>query len=106
MSSRLKRVPAVESDCASLPQWRRTRGVAQALEKRILLSGLGSNWMAGVSDSLPLTQMSIPGTHDTMTGSADFTPGDVIQLVDNKVDSFIKDHIPGVLSDAYYVATF
>jgi len=61
--------------------------------------------MAGVSDSLPLTQMSIPGTHDTMTGSADFTVGDILHLVDDPVDKFISDHVPDLLQDAYSVAT-
>jgi Ca2+-binding RTX toxin-like protein len=106
VSSWLKRVPAVESVRASVPQWRRARGMAQGLERRILLSGLGSNWMAGVSDSIPLTQMSIPGTHDTMTGSADFTVGDLLKLIDDPVDKFISDAIPDVLQDGYSVVTF
>ena len=77
----------------------------QQLEMRILLTTLGSSWMAGVSNSMPLKQMSIPGTHDTMTGTTPFTESDLFALLNKPINDFIHDHIPDLLQDAYSALT-
>jgi hypothetical protein len=53
----------------------------------------GNNWMAAVPDNTLLKQMSLPGTHDSMTGSALFSPADIDNLVDTEINSNIPPSI-------------
>jgi hypothetical protein len=62
--------------------------------------------MAYVPDATPLFQMSLPGTHDTMTGSAPITAGDLVQALESVIDPKIKDAIPDWLEDAYSFAWY
>src|SRR5262245_29420650 len=80
----------------------RRRYFVEELETRVCPTLPGTNWMGYVADAASLFQMSLPGTHDTMTGSAPLTANDLQQ----DVDSFINSNIPDALEDAYAVAWF
>src|SRR5437868_4845487 len=65
--------------------------------------------MGYVADATSLFQMSLPGTHDTMTGAAPITAGDLEQLVKSiepSIDNSIRNAIPQSLEDAYAVAWY
>jgi hypothetical protein len=73
------------------------------LETRVCLAG--NNWMATIPDNTSLMQMSLPGTHDSMTGSAPFTTADIDNLVDGQLNDQINNYIPNTLQAAYTLAT-
>ncbi len=56
------------------------------LETRVCLTLPGNSWMASVPDNTSLYQMSLPGTHDSMTGSATITPADAEGFFDSYFD--------------------
>jgi hypothetical protein len=67
-----------------------TRLNVEELETRVCPAISGNNWMSGVPDGISLFQMSLPGTHDSMSGSVPFTSGDLQSLVDNKVNTAVN----------------
>jgi hypothetical protein len=62
--------------------------------------------MQYVADSTSLFQMSLPGTHDTMTGSAPITAEDLVKAIEPSVDQKIRDAIPDGLELAYSIAWY
>jgi 1-phosphatidylinositol phosphodiesterase len=60
----------VSSNSTTTAQHRRCRPVLERLENRevpTVYLGSPASWMGNLPDPIPLNQMSIPGTHDTMT---------------------------------------
>lgn len=84
---------------------RRPLNVEQ-LETRLCPTLPGAGWMGYVSDATSLFQMSLPATHDTMTGSAPITAGDVVQFLESSLDDKIRNAIPDFLETAYEVAWY
>jgi len=82
-----------------LKRARRNRLAMEALEDRTLLSATGADWMASVPDHISLFQMSLPGTHDTMTSTpiSDQGAGAFNSTVVPAINNFITDDVEKTL---------
>ncbi len=72
----------------------------ELLETRVCPTLAGNNWMSFVPNATSLFQMSLPGTHDSMTGTVPFTTDDLLQAA----ATTINNAIPDALEDAWAVA--
>ena len=77
----------------------RTHPAMEPLETRVCPATMtGSNWMSFVPPNTSLFQMSLPGTHDSLSGSAPFTDADLATLVNNAINNFLNNLANGIVN--------